>query len=264
MTFDAKFSSELPQLPPNHVSSQRLAPYMTETSGDRDKAIKLYDWDRDLSAAFFRDISILEVALRNSIDRALCKKYGELWYQSSAILFDSRTFKQISKAWCSLPAEHQSYDAKNRKVRGRLVAACTFGVWVNILDKGGKTDLRGPCAKADHDRVWDRGTLLEAFPGAGQISGREDGMELDRKWVHQQVRKVHLLRNRVAHHESLINGVPITGEQNGKNGKTSRMSIDECRKYTNRLAAMMDRNLYNYLINRSNVLKIIKSKPEFN
>ena len=57
-------------LPSKHISLDRLRPFMKETYNDPEKAVQLYVWDRKLSTAFFYDISILEVSLRNAIDHA--------------------------------------------------------------------------------------------------------------------------------------------------------------------------------------------------
>jgi hypothetical protein len=59
-----------------HISEQRLLPYMEATFSDEGKAVELYIWDRQLATAFFHDLSVLEVALRNAVDRALTKLYG--------------------------------------------------------------------------------------------------------------------------------------------------------------------------------------------
>jgi len=52
-------------------SGIRLARYKSACGGDKDKAVKLYKANLQLSQALYPLISILEVALRNGIDRQL-------------------------------------------------------------------------------------------------------------------------------------------------------------------------------------------------
>lgn len=221
-----------------HVSNQRLVPYMAATFNDAEKAVELYLWDRRLATAIFHDISVLEVALRNALDRALTQQYGPEWFRLSSALFDQRTYSQIADAWERLPARFRDATPGDGKIRGRLLASCMFGTWVSALDAGGKTGVDGPCAWSSHDFVWTRSVLLSAFPGAGKIAGsmRE---QLTRPWAHQQVREVHILRNRVAHHESLINGYPVPGTGD-KTSAPERRTVQDGAQACRRLGQMID------------------------
>ncbi|KQB86981.1 Abi family protein [Corynebacterium lowii] len=240
-----------------HISIQRLKPYLEEMFYDERKAVALYMWDRELSAAFFRDISLLEVALRNTIDSVLVSTYGQSWHRSAVTLFDSRTFNQIAEAWKRLPKAYHSYDPANGVIRGRLIASCMFGTWVSMLDAGGGTGCEPPCDKVDHDQIWSTELLIKAFPGGQKIAGTCDRQPFDRAWVHRQVRNVHLLRNRIAHHESLINGYPIPGENNDE----SRISARRGYYYCLRLAAMIDRDLFRYIEQSSVVPSVLEKDP---
>jgi hypothetical protein len=55
------------------LSVDRLDPYRREVGGDLASAIKLYEWNADVSAAFRKDIGHLEVLLRNTVHRRLTK-----------------------------------------------------------------------------------------------------------------------------------------------------------------------------------------------
>ncbi len=247
------------ELSVDHISEQRLRPYAAATSGDTAKAVQLYAWGRKLSAAFFHDIAVLEVALRNSIDRALSATYTDEWFRLSAALFDARTYGQLAAAWDGLPGRFLTAHHSSGTIKGRLIAGCMFGTWVSMLDAGGSTGLDGPCARADHDLVWTRDLLLTAFPGAGPLA-RKERAELNRAWVHRQVREVHTLRNRVAHHESLINGYPIPGTGGGSvppERRTASEGTAACLK----LAGMIDRNLADFLQRSSTVARTLDGDP---
>ncbi len=61
-----------------HFFSQiRLSRYLAAVGGDQDRAIKLYKANIQLSQAFYPSISVLEVALRNGIDRQLAKHFND-------------------------------------------------------------------------------------------------------------------------------------------------------------------------------------------
>lgn len=53
------------------VGADRLAEYDLAADGDETRAIDLYGWNAAVSAAFFEDLSVLEVALRNACHREL-------------------------------------------------------------------------------------------------------------------------------------------------------------------------------------------------
>jgi hypothetical protein len=242
-----------------HVSDQRLLPYMEATFNDAEKAVELYLWDRRLSTAIFHDISVLEVALRNALDRALTEQYGPEWFRLSSALFDQRTYSRIAAAWERLPARFHDAAPGDGRIRGRLLASCMFGTWVSALDAGGKTGVDGPCAWSNHDVVWIRSVLLSAFPGAGKIAGAMR-RQLTRPWVHQQVREVHILRNRVAHHESLINGYPDPGT-GGKTSAPDRRTVQDGAQACRRLGQMIDTTLAALIETHSHIEDVLAADP---
>jgi hypothetical protein len=62
------------------VSAPRMETYLAKAGGDTDTAYKLYCWNLDISSALFDIIGIIEVALRNSIDKALIEyNSGNSW-----------------------------------------------------------------------------------------------------------------------------------------------------------------------------------------
>lgn len=252
--------AEVRGLQVKHVSEQRLATYLDATYMDQDKALELYAWGRQLSAAFFHDISVLEVSLRNALDHALTTRYGENWFRLSATLFDQRSYRQISEAWDRLPSKFHTHALTDGKIRGRLLASCMFGTWVSILDAGGTTGLEGPCDRANHDEIWTREALINAFPGANKEAGSAARTKLDRAWVHEQVREVHILRNRIAHHESLVAGYPIPGT-NDEDTKPIRRTAQEGSDACMRLARMIDKDLENFLNSSTKVEEILRSDP---
>ena len=61
----------------DHFTAPRLQNYLMECKGDKGKAILLYRWNSELSAAFWESIGYLEVAFRNRIDHQLTVRHLE-------------------------------------------------------------------------------------------------------------------------------------------------------------------------------------------
>lgn len=228
------------------ISDDRLKPYLDCVFNDTNKALRLYELDRQLSAALFLEISYLEVALRNSINAFLTDEYGPDWYADLRVGFDERVRDNIAEAWESLPSHYTTKGTvRGSRLGGRLVAASMFRTWTNMLDKGGASGLPAPFERADHDRIWTSRALLKVFPGAKTVSRAKDpsfeNRGLNREWVYSRVFLVRQIRNRIAHHESLApNGVPITGTE-------LRLTPRQCHEACQDLAEMLDRELANYL-----------------
>lgn len=61
-------------------SKSRLTPYLSSCNSDKTKAVKLYKYNIQASQALYPIISILEISLRNGIDKALGNYYNDnLW-----------------------------------------------------------------------------------------------------------------------------------------------------------------------------------------
>ena len=58
-----------------HFGPPRLRHYLVEAGGDVDRAIRLYEWNTNLSAAFWESLGHLEVVLRNTIDRQMTARH---------------------------------------------------------------------------------------------------------------------------------------------------------------------------------------------
>ncbi|MEZ2189965.1 hypothetical protein [Corynebacterium sp. CCM 9204] len=53
------------------ITPARMGIYLAAAQGDGDRVRALYLWDRELAAAFFADLAILEVALRTAMSARL-------------------------------------------------------------------------------------------------------------------------------------------------------------------------------------------------
>jgi hypothetical protein len=225
---------------------------------DANLARALYVWNREISSAFFEDISVLEVALRNAVHRALSERYGDDWYTAGPLL-DSRAVKDLADAWERIPANQRSNLATNGKIHGRVVANCMFGFWTNLLDAGGPTGQPAPRDRVDYDTLWSTKQLTKVFKGLRAVA-KETEEKPTRAWVHHQVKEVKDIRNRISHHESLVDGYPLAG-QHDANQQPIRRTARDGHHACMRVARMLDANLADWLLASSRVPLLLDHQP---
>ena len=165
------------------ISSERLAPYRAAAGDDLARALRRYERNTELSAAFWAVLSDLEIVVRNAMHERLVvwslASFGQPdWYRDRGRIFTAQTFSDINVARRHALANGRAESA------GRIIAELPFGFWRFLLSSRYERSLWLPC-------------LRDAFPG---IRGR--GMRRD---VHDAMRDLHLLRNRIAHHEPIHN-----------------------------------------------------------
>lgn len=226
------------------ITPTRMATYLSAAEGDRERARALYLWDRDLSAAFLADLAILEVALRNAMCAQLEARWGIEWFKNLDMPLDDRSLKELNIAWGRV---------KEPKTPGKLVAQCMFGFWRGLLDKGDHTGKEPRRVRCDYEVLW-RGVLNKAFPG-GRNHAKQNDSRWNREYALAVVTRVKEVRNRVAHLEPMINGLPLPGQQ-------VRLSPQQAQQDVMGLAAMLDRDLHDFLAVRSQILEVLSKKPE--
>jgi Abi-like protein len=165
------------------ISAERLAPYRAAVASDLRRAVGLYEKNTDISAAFWAVLCDLEILVRNAMHAKLMAwsiaRYGRTaWYLDYGNIFNEQTTNDINAARRHLAANGRP------ETPGRVVAELSFGFWRFLLSSRYERSLWVPC-------------LRGAFPGN---EGR--GMRRD---VHDAMRELHLLRNRIAHHEPIHN-----------------------------------------------------------
>ena len=219
------------------------------------EVIVVSDASDDGTDAILADLAIVEVALRNALHNALTNTYGPEWYQNIAL--DDRLLKQVGRAWSYLRNPRQGHPS----TPGRVIAQCTFGMWVNLLDAGGYAGREPRRVHADYEQLW-RSTLRSAFPG-GRSEARNDPSphaSFTRTWVHSVAKTVNVLRNRVAHHEPLHNGFPLPGQRSGQQ-QSNRLTAAEGIEAYMKLTRMIDRNLAEWITNNTKVTALLATRP---
>lgn len=177
------------------LSAPRLERYLLAAGDDRARALRLYDWNARISAALLRDLAHFEVALRNAYDVALLPATPPKqahWTFASATVF-SPVYR--TKRTGGGTSQQTDINRKPREIvdaavtmaggssasPGKVIANLSFGFWRYLSSKAHEKTLWVPYLHA-------------AFPP-----------KTNRGDVDARVGRLHSLRNRVAHHEPLLN-----------------------------------------------------------
>lgn len=160
------------------LSLERFGRYMAWAGGDRARAIELYTLNTRVSESLYTPLQMLEVALRNRIHAVMHEAYHETWFQDEAIIVKPRQVEQVGTA-----IDNIRFDGKD-VTPGRIVAALTFSFW---------TTMFGP----DYELLWQQ--------NLHRIAKRADGKGFRRKDFSAPLHPVRTIRNRIAHHEPIIN-----------------------------------------------------------
>ena len=160
------------------ITPPRFRAFHEEMGGDTAGAMALYDWNVCVSAVFFEAISYTEVLLRNAMDAQFSplrhdEPARESWLCDAEVL-RPKSLERVLEAVSKIEQEGKL------PTRARVVANLSFGFWRALLDK-------------QYKELWI-GRFRHAFPnGSG-----------DRKQVASLMARLNPFRNRLAHHEAII------------------------------------------------------------
>ena len=207
-------------------SKARMNRYLSACERDPDKSLLLYKCNIQASQALYPLISILEVALRNGIDRELSKHFGnndwlianrgvfanhpDLVYKDSKgnILPDYFFMDRLKKA------EDKLIVRKISITHGKLLSELTFGFWVKFFDRSPIKILKG--------------IPLQAFLNKPHIKLGA---------VHSHLNSIVILRNRISHNEPICFNV---------NGKLCLKTISEYERKIMEALEWIDTDLKNW------------------
>ncbi len=159
------------------LSADRFGTYLGWAGGDRNRAVSLYTLNALLSESLQLPLHMLEVALRNRIHQVMAEAHGDTWFDMPKHQLNAIQPDMLARARQDL-AEKGKDDTP-----ARIVAALTFGFWTAMLGK-------------EYENLWQQ-TLKD-------IARREDGKGLRRKDFTRPLGPIRTLRNRLAHHETVL------------------------------------------------------------
>jgi hypothetical protein len=171
-TTEDALSSEPPAWVDAVLSRQRFTAYLAATGGDADAAVELEWWNLEVAAAFVVPLNRLELALRNALHPVLAAMFrrSDWWYSAP---LDDNGRRKVTEAKRALVRLHG-----RPEVADDLVAQLTFGFWISLV------------SSTYHRTLWVP-ALHRVFPGAA------------RRDLHEDLRNVLVLRNRIMHHEPI-------------------------------------------------------------
>jgi hypothetical protein len=158
------------------LSEPRFATYLTRGGGSEGYALALYLYNARVAKAFIFPLGVVEVTLRNAIDALLVSRYGLTWhlqpdFRDNVLTPEGLTTLDKAIARAGVAA-----------ARGQVVAELTFDFWSNLL-------------RPEYGDLW-RTSLNIVFPNIPRGTTRHD--------VQLMAKAINLFRNRIAHHEPVL------------------------------------------------------------
>lgn len=200
------------------ITPPRFRAFLEAAGQDVAQATALYDWNICISAVFFEAISYTEVMLRNAIDAQFAPvQHQQLARESWLCDREILTAKSVEKALIAISSIERM---GKEPTRARVVANLSFGFWRALLDRR-------------YNQLWIE-RLHHAFPhGTG-----------NRKEVAALMARLNPFRNRLAHHEPIINA-----------------SIGKRHDELIELARLIDEDASRWIRTRSSVIDILEWRP---
>ena len=163
------------------LSAERLGSYLSWSDGDLPAAFALYEWNMTASAAVMHTTGIVEVVVRNAMDRALVEVGDARGWRS---WFDSAPLDRRGRADIQKARDRATRFGNQPEVHGKVVAELSLGFWRYLAASRYLTALWTPA-------------LYNAFP-----TGPTDKLHQQRQ-VDRHLKNLLFVRNRAAHHEPI-------------------------------------------------------------
>jgi len=163
------------------LTAERLGSYLRWSSGDIEAAFVLHEWNMTASAAMMHTTGMVEVVVRNAMDRALQDLAQARGWSS---WFDGAPLDQRGRADIRKARERATRFGSQPEVHGKVVAELTLGFWRYLAASRYLTALWTPA-------------LYRAF-GSGPADKLQQQRQVDR-----HLKNLLLVRNRAAHHEPI-------------------------------------------------------------
>jgi hypothetical protein len=169
-----------------HIASPRINKYVMSCAGNTRKAIKLYRSNISLSHEIFSVMSVFEIVLRNKIDQHYRYIHGSNW------LFNAvQPGGFLQTRGCEKNRETVEYVITKLTYcynPDKAIAELSFGFWTYLF--------------ASKDFAAAGSTLLNIFPN------RPIGT--NHTTVFNILKSIKKIRNRIAHHEPICFGCPLS------------------------------------------------------
>ncbi|QNE18186.1 hypothetical protein F1D05_10125 [Kribbella qitaiheensis] len=219
------------------LSTPRLAPYLSATNGNLRDALRLYDWNVEISGAFYESLHQFEVVLRNALDEELSAwnalqtnpatgaAHSRDWLMDPSHLLLRLTQNDIPKAQQrARSAVRRTGQRGRRPGHSDVLAQLSFGTWRFLL----------PDNDPGRQLLWQQ-SLDKAFPL--RACTPQD--------LVKHVDGIHRLRNRIAHLEPLVDSVMVAD-------RLASMRT---------VAASIDPIAETWIVSRQRITPLLRTKP---
>lgn len=164
-----------------YLSEARLKTFEKLNS---DNPLQLYSKNVALCESFYPAIHFLEIILRNKISKSVARVVGDNWLElEESRLLDHLEFENLKKAKLNLVKTQKKLNSDN------ITAELNFGFWISLFHRKYEA------------KIWQKkGALQMVFS-----NHRKTGMILNIKKIRGDLENIRKLRNRIFHHEPIIN-----------------------------------------------------------
>lgn len=166
------------------ISAPRFATYLQAVENDLPRALALYQWNMEVSAALTMPLHICEVGTRNAVVEAIEIVHGANWPWSKGFV---ASLPQPRRREHYNPQSNLKDVAQREPTAGKVVAQLNFAFWQQLFTKG------------QDERLWRRHLHL-VLPGIPQ----ETSVPIARAAAFEALQAIRRLRNRIAHHEPIF------------------------------------------------------------
>ena len=171
------------------ISVDRLSSYKFHDNDNSDLILRRYIYNIQIAESFYPLLAALEISLRNRLYMAIINLKGENWLlneitSSNMLLVNER--KVLLDVYNKIKRKYTNISETS------IIAELTFGFWINL------------CKKAYKNTLWDKqGFFDKIFP---DFDKHFNSPTWDKtKVVFPILKEILRLRNRIFHHEIIIN-----------------------------------------------------------
>lgn len=214
-----------------NVSIERLNSYKLDENDTVAQLYERYLFNIKVAESFYPPLSVLEIALRNRLYNAVSAIMGNNW-----LLDEVDNQKLLSDSEHKILVEADKtlrYRYSKPPSTGALIAELTFGFWVNL------------CKKSYKNSLWDKQDFFNSvFPDFDNYFHSPSWDKT--KVIFPELKMILILRNRIFHHEIIINN---------KNG------IENCYNTLIKILSSLSKDYAQIFEDSFRFQDIIKQKP---
>lgn len=213
-----------------NISLDRLSSYKYDDRDSFDLILSRYIYNVQISESFYPIIAALEVALRNRLYNAVAELKGQNWLLeeiNQQIILSDNERNILLEAYKKIKRKHNSPSI------GAIIAELTFGFWVNL------------CKKSYKNSLWDKQDFFSnVFPDFDNYFNSPTWDKT--KVIFPELKEILRLRNRIFHHEIIIN---------------NKIGIENCYNKTHKVLYSLSKDYAEIFENSFRFKDIIKQKP---